>query len=99
MKPEPKFVPGELVVIESLACPEHNGKTVEIVDAQLKPMRLWSHDGSYRRGRFWVYRLPVKHGIGTGEWWGERTLRKLPPSTPSTFDAAIWQPKREGMKA
>jgi hypothetical protein len=93
-RPEPKFVPGELVLVMSNVSPKHNGAVVPILEASYRNMRLWRADGSHSLGMTWVYRIPVLHHIADGIWWGEKSLQKLPPEEVTQWEESIFQPQR-----
>lgn len=93
MKPEPKFVPAERVILESRSMPEHNGEytvsrcrfapTVDLVTGERSERYSYGLDGLYIG----------KGSDGDDILWSEKALRKLPPNTPTTFDESIWMPK------
>lgn len=91
---EPKFVPGERVILESKRRTELNGEhTIESVQF-FDRMRKIDTDGPISSGFLYVL-------VGVdmrGDGWIESALRKLPPETPATFDASIWAPNKETVK-
>lgn len=83
---EPLFVPGELVrVAKTYHAPEMVGL---IATVQRARFGRWREDGSCG----WGYKTELNET--TDYWHVESHLAKLPPSTPTQFDAAIWQPKK-----
>lgn len=92
MKPEPKFVPGEWVVIESPTDKHLNG--VVTVVARLEFGLIFDFL-TKQNTETWVYYCGVMPPKGE---WLEYDLRKLPPNSATTFDADIWQPKRDEVK-
>lgn len=73
-------MPGELVAIESKSYPHLNGSVVTIV--------RMTEDGM---PSYWGY-ICAPDLSDDDRPWDESALRKLPPETPATFDAAIWAP-------
>lgn len=95
---EPKFVPGERVILDSTSSPELNGEAV-VLDAWYTSAYVDDTPAKM----CWVYDLTIPHGLQRGidgphPGWCEKALRKLPPETPATFDASIWVPNKESVK-
>lgn len=95
MKPEPKFVPGErVVIIQSNTRPDFVGREIVVAAAQ------WKRNKANNLEWCWFYAdgelIPVKNlELGEGRpAFGEHQLAKLPPNTPAVFDASIWQPRK-----
>lgn len=95
-RPEPKFRVGQVVVIILPSKPSWNGREAFVVEANFA--RTASLSLGLVKG--WAYRLDCGAPNDLGDWWVEPLLRPLPDGNqPATFDAAIWQPKREGVGA
>lgn len=94
MKPEPKFKVGQVVIVaNSFTRPDLVGAEIEITNlAWVNKWRNGAPSG-------WGYKSTIVNQEAH-EFWEEPSLRPLPDGNqPATFDAAIWQPKREGAGA
>lgn len=92
-RPEPKFVPGEVVEIQSVSHPEMNGTRCLIIEMTFLNMAIEA--GSRRlAGPGWRYKTTAMYpGAHEKSWWRESALTSPPKDEPTTFDASIWQPK------
>ena len=84
---EPKFVPGERVILDSKHFPECNGGAI-VLDAKFR----YVHGPYYMPVDGWAYfcSVPAPNGMP----FCESVLRKLPPNTPSTFEECIFKPEK-----
>lgn len=88
MNQEPKFVPGERVLIDSKTRPDLNGEAT-VVSAEYE---YW-HGRGYAPASGWSYFTTTVSECGRP--FNEGSLRKLPPNTPAEFDESLWAPKKE----
>lgn len=87
---EPKFVPGERVILESKLNPECNGEhTVASVCFYEEAFNI---NTSKLFRNIWLYKLDGVNACADG--WSEHALRKLPPNTPSAFEECIFKPEK-----
>lgn len=89
--PEPKFVPGEVVVIlQSRLFPEEVGRKTTILKIHRVPG--WAGEKELRES--WAYK--THHNIDSKRFsWQESQLGKLPPNEKISFENCVWQPKKE----
>lgn len=96
-RPAPKFKVGQVVILQSLCCPEHNGREM-IVERQ-----VWLPHATDVLGRPYIGWGYVTDWSPDG-WggWIEPSLRPLPDHRqPGSFEALrdFWQPARQGVPA
>jgi hypothetical protein len=91
MKTEPKFVPGEKVLIETMDYPQYNGPAV-VTEAKFGLMSGKRQGRSHR----WAYKTTT---IGVDDrFFAESALRKLPPDQSIPWADSVFQPDREKVK-
>lgn len=95
MRPEPKFVPGELVGTAGTTFDAWNGLQGKVVSADFRT------GFSLSAGRLiegWAYALDIG---GPARLWSEHNLRKLPGNLLGDMSslASIWTPKLDEVKA
>ena len=86
---EPKFVPGERVIIFSPDNTDHlkEGVVTDVIYSE------WDgHDGE-DLGSGYGYKTDADT-LPKLEYWDDTELRKLPPNTPSTFEECIFKPEK-----
>lgn len=87
-RPDPQFVPGELVVIAHCSDPQLVGMRAMVLEIHFQ---TWDcGEDTYWSG--WGCRLDVASNIGA--WWSEVSLKRLPPQTPARWDASTFIPDR-----
>lgn len=91
-RPEPKFVPGELVEIRSKYGHPMDGQRVRVALVEWRTCRS-INTGKHDTG--WKYKTVPENTEAA--WWSEPALRRPPKDEPTTFDASIWKP--EGVNA
>lgn len=85
-RPEPRFVPGELVVIAHSSDPQLIGMRATVQEIHFQ---TWDcGDDMFWSG--WGCRLDI--GSPIGNWWSEVSLERLPPKTPATWHANTFIP-------